>query len=312
MEEKRSSSGGRATWAFQFISGKYQGSEFPLEPDRELVVGRASNTDVVLVEDMVSRKHARVSVSDDEVLIQDLGSTNGTFVNGEKVKRARLKDGDRVLIGTSILRLVRQHRRTVAPLRPGEPQRAQESVSTLKPRALQGDISEHGLPSLLQLLSTSKHSGVLQIQGPRQGRLYFQEGQLVRATVDGPKPASGKRALCRILSWTQGTFSVQPLAEAVEPEFEEAFEALFADVTKQVDEIRRARERLPPAERFELARPLAPPLKDLSPKRLDTLQLVINHGNLDAVVDLNPVGDLDTYRHLLFLLQKGYIQVAGR
>ena len=40
------------------------------------------------------------------VLIEDLGSTNGTFVNGEKVKQARLKEGDRILIGTSILKLV--------------------------------------------------------------------------------------------------------------------------------------------------------------------------------------------------------------
>ena len=93
-------------YAMRFISGKYQGGEFPLPGNSEVVVGRSSDLDMVLVEDMVSRRHAKISVNGDNVTIQDLGSTNGTFVNGERVKRATLNDGDRVLIGTSIIKLV--------------------------------------------------------------------------------------------------------------------------------------------------------------------------------------------------------------
>ena len=79
--------GGEAVvWALRFISGKYQGGEFPLRPHREIVIGRSSDLDMVLVEDMVSRKHAKITTDDHVVTIQDLGSTNGTFVNGEKVR----------------------------------------------------------------------------------------------------------------------------------------------------------------------------------------------------------------------------------
>ena len=74
-------------------------------PNKEIVVGRSSDLDMVLVEEMVSRKHARIAYENDAVVIEDLGSTNGTFVNGEKIKRAQLKEGDRVLIGTSILKV---------------------------------------------------------------------------------------------------------------------------------------------------------------------------------------------------------------
>jgi pSer/pThr/pTyr-binding forkhead associated (FHA) protein len=53
---------------------------------------------------MVSRRHAKISSTDAEVYIQDM-STNGTFVNGEKINgRALLHEGDRILFGTSIIR----------------------------------------------------------------------------------------------------------------------------------------------------------------------------------------------------------------
>ncbi len=97
--------GGRS-YVLRFISGKYQGGEFPVAPEKQILIGRSSDLDMVLVEDMVSRKHARITMQSDQIWIEDLGSTNGTFVNGEKIKRAHLKEGDRVLIGTSILKLI--------------------------------------------------------------------------------------------------------------------------------------------------------------------------------------------------------------
>src|ERR1039458_3748414 len=89
--------GGRS-YVLRFISGKYQGGEFPVAPDKQILIGRSSDLDMGLVEDMGSRKHARIAMQTDQIWIEDLGSTNGTFVNGEKIKRARLKEGDRVLI----------------------------------------------------------------------------------------------------------------------------------------------------------------------------------------------------------------------
>ena len=97
----------RPRFALRFISGKYQGGEFPLRMNREIIIGRSSDLDMVLVEDMVSRRHAKISSTDAEVFIQDMGSTNGTFVNGEKIAgRALLHEGDRILVGTSIIKVV--------------------------------------------------------------------------------------------------------------------------------------------------------------------------------------------------------------
>ena len=100
----RSQTGG---YVLKFISGKYQGGEFPLELDSEIEIGRGGELDMVLVEDMVSRRHARITTYDGELYIEDFQSTNGTFVNGEKIEeKARITEGDRILIGTNIIKLV--------------------------------------------------------------------------------------------------------------------------------------------------------------------------------------------------------------
>ena len=100
----RSQTGG---YVLKFISGKYQGGEFPLELDSEIVIGRGGELDMVLVEDMVSRRHAKITSYGGNLVIEDFGSTNGTFVNGEKIEQqARIKEGDRILIGTNIIKLV--------------------------------------------------------------------------------------------------------------------------------------------------------------------------------------------------------------
>ena len=89
---------GGSGYVLKFISGKYQGGEFPLDMNSELMIGRSSDLEMVLVEDMVSRHHAKITTTDSEIWIEDGGSTNGTFVNGEKITRVRLKEGDRILI----------------------------------------------------------------------------------------------------------------------------------------------------------------------------------------------------------------------
>ena len=61
----------RPRFALRFISGKYQGGEFPLRMNREIIIGRSSDLDMVLVEDMVSRRHAKITTTDGDIFIAD-------------------------------------------------------------------------------------------------------------------------------------------------------------------------------------------------------------------------------------------------
>ncbi|MCB9591179.1 MAG: sigma 54-interacting transcriptional regulator [Sandaracinaceae bacterium] len=72
----------------------------PLPEGEALVVGRDDEADLVVVDESLSRSHARFSRDADTVLVEDLGSTNGTRVNGEVVERAEVVPGDEVLLGT--------------------------------------------------------------------------------------------------------------------------------------------------------------------------------------------------------------------
>lgn len=86
-------------------SGEDRGRE--LELTRPFVIGRAASCDVVLSDESSSRMHARVSPQGDRARVEDLGSTNGTLINGERVEVGTLEDGDRLMIGGSVLRFYR-------------------------------------------------------------------------------------------------------------------------------------------------------------------------------------------------------------
>lgn len=71
----------------------------------EVVLGRHPECSIQINSNMVSRKHARVFSHDDGFVIEDLGSGNGTFLNGKKLEAAtKIKDGDRIKLGPILLR----------------------------------------------------------------------------------------------------------------------------------------------------------------------------------------------------------------
>jgi diguanylate cyclase (GGDEF)-like protein len=69
-------------------------------------IGRSSKNDLPLDQESISRHHARITFDGTQYWVQDLNSTNGTFVNDAAVKEQRLRDGDQVRIGRSILKFM--------------------------------------------------------------------------------------------------------------------------------------------------------------------------------------------------------------
>jgi hypothetical protein len=304
-------------YALRFISGKYQGGEFPLRMDREIIIGRSSDLDMVLVEDMVSRKHAKIETKGGQVIIQDLGSTNGTFVNGEKIKKVRLKEGDRVLVGTSIIKLVAVEGSTpMDTMTEGEARErmAQKADSARQTalRPMSGTIEEVPLPDLLQLFGTSKKSGVLVVRNSNDhmGRIYLRRGQLYYCNIDDSFDIGPRKAIYRLLTWTEGSFELEPPdnKEFLE-EISESVEAVLMEGLRQLDELHRIDHEIPAREaQLMLTQPMVPALRDLQPAELDTLQLVFNYGSTEIVMNKSTLTDLETYQVLLTLMKRDYVR----
>jgi pSer/pThr/pTyr-binding forkhead associated (FHA) protein len=306
----------RPRYALRFISGKYQGGEFPLRMNREIIIGRSSDLDMVLVEDMVSRRHAKISSTDNDVYIQDMGSTNGTFVNGEKIAgRAQLQEGDRILVGTSIIKLVAVEgsiaQQTEAEARRRLEAGAQQRGAT-QGRPMSGVIEEIPLPDLLQLLSTSRKSGVLSVNnGVSIGKIFLRKGQIYFATINDDFSVKPQKAIYRMLTWASGTFELEPGGEMqVMEEIQESTEALLMEGVRQLDEFRNLQAQLPPlGSPLAVPTPLAGRLRDLSPSELDTFQLVLDHGQLQKVLDNFPGSDLDAAQNLISLMKREFVVV---
>lgn len=78
-------------------------------------VGRSPRCDIQVVHDTVSRQHAQVWISSDEIFIRDLKSRNGTFIGGSRVNQSRLAAGDSIQLGEVTLDLVQGSRDELRP-----------------------------------------------------------------------------------------------------------------------------------------------------------------------------------------------------
>ncbi len=293
----------------RFISGKYQGAEFPLADSPEIIVGRSSDVDMVLIEDMVSRRHARIECAND-ISIEDLGSTNGTFVNGERIKRTSLKEGDRVLIGTSIIKVVLADSAAVHV--PSSRRRVTKPVfGRNQVRGMSGSLDEIPLPDLLQLLGSSKKTGVLVLDcDTHLGKLHLDKGTIIHAQIDETKLDALKCAY-RMLAWTKGSFELMPADEVkIEKPIDVSVQELLMEGLRQQDELQAIAHKLPDhSSRVTIPSPMKARMRDLTPTDIDLWQLVWNHRDLQRVLDMSPASDLETARQIIKLLDAGYLVI---
>ena len=79
-----------------------QGTEYPLE--EEMFLGRDEECEITISDSFTSHRHARIFLEENTLYLEDLTSTNGTFVNGEKIEKPHLlEQRDRIQIGNTVL-----------------------------------------------------------------------------------------------------------------------------------------------------------------------------------------------------------------
>lgn len=183
-QDPRPESGFRKRPALHY-SLKARTGEFPIVK-LETTIGRSASCDVVLESALVSRRHARLLLSDSDLFLEDLGSRNGVIVNTALVRgSARLSVGDRIRIGPEILEIVERPATSAStPLKaPGhsalEPLPGVKTLDGLEGTAKASDLGDLGnradsaseLAGLEDPEDPTHRADVLELLGNAVGRL---------------------------------------------------------------------------------------------------------------------------------------------
>jgi pSer/pThr/pTyr-binding forkhead associated (FHA) protein len=84
------------------ITGRNAGSSLPIDGKKEILIGRAASSDLVIGDEFASSMHAKLVLVGEDWVLQDLNSTNGTFLDGKKVTTpATIRAGMNIRIGTT-------------------------------------------------------------------------------------------------------------------------------------------------------------------------------------------------------------------
>jgi pSer/pThr/pTyr-binding forkhead associated (FHA) protein len=87
-------------WILRTVTEGHPEKTFRILPGNERTIGRATGADFIVDAALVSRVHCRLSaLAGGELEIRDLDSTNGTYVNGQRIETARLAPGDKLQVG---------------------------------------------------------------------------------------------------------------------------------------------------------------------------------------------------------------------
>ena len=301
--------GNQLRLSLRFLSGKHLGSEYVLADPTEVVVGRSSDVDLILIEGMVSRRHARFQLDGGVLDVEDLGSTNGTFVNGEKIRRRRLREGDRVLIGTTILKVVFSQS-PVGTKPPPPPTRDFDESQTSERTRMSGDLSEVSVPELIEMFGSARQRLVLELTAPEGTTIVtIAEGKVLDCQAEHLPDAPGEKCILRALGISKGSFAVRSFQEPAERRLAIPIPELLVDGLFKLDEVTVLRQRLPAkGEKVVLARPLLAPLSSLEERDLDLLQLAYNTGDVDTTLNQSAENDLEAAKRLLGLLDGGYLR----
>jgi hypothetical protein len=151
-----------------------------------VLIGRNADCDIVFSDPLVSRRHARIIVSSKDVLVEDLLSANGVYVNGARVDRVQaLQDGDRVLIATREISVF-------DPLTSGS---GAAPPKREPPSAKPGPLAEMATPAPAPVVATAVPSAAIP-SGPTQKAVPFLLlGKMVDKFIAAGRVADAERVV---------------------------------------------------------------------------------------------------------------------
>jgi pSer/pThr/pTyr-binding forkhead associated (FHA) protein len=196
-----------------------------------VVLGRSRSCEVRLPDVDTSRRHAKIVYQDGGFVVHDLASTNGTFVNGERVEERRLEPGDRIQVGANVVTFCQ-----VDGVASGDDGDAQTVIleRPVQDEVFGGDLAEIPPFAVLQILEMGRKTGVLQIDSDGEpGKLWLSGGDPIHAEI---KNQVGFDAAVAIVNASAGRFVFEPQIETPSPTIEASVTELLLEASRRLDE----------------------------------------------------------------------------
>ena len=211
-----------------------------LQPGAPCVIGRSTDCDLPLPSLEASRRHAEIRWQDGRFILRDLGSTNGTLLNGVVVLgESALAPGDRIEIAGVFITLCQMESRIAGPRAAADTVEVQTVLFERKSdvEAFRGELSEIPCFAVLQILEMGRKTGVLQITAEgAEGRIWLEDGAPVHAEA---KARLGFDAALVLVGATHGRFSFDSGAAAPEHTIRSSITELLLEASRLQDELGR-------------------------------------------------------------------------
>ena len=299
-----------------FIFGPHEGLEFELPKSGQWLIGRDSDSELYLEDDLISRQHVKLEFAADSIELMDLGSTNGTFVNGSRVRQCVLECGDYIVVGKHMLKIVAKESLSKSGIGVNTPALIRQFLSQGKAGAelaRNADLSAVPLTGLVQLLGVVKFTGNALVQGNARATLSFESGQLLSATINDELHLNPEQSLEKILRWTDGHVELVELQadEKQSEHFKETTEKLVEQLVVEQKKAQELWAGLPEADKaLTISQPLPLRLSELSGSELDVFQYAHDYGVIGKMLERSSLKEYDFLEALKFLLEKGVLKLS--
>ena len=209
-----------------------------LESDSRVAIGRGRDCELPLFSDSASRRHAEVYPEGGEFLVRDLGSKNGTFVNGEPVGRPHtLRPGDRIGIGANVITFCRVESSLSGFLSDPAGHETMVFARAVAREVFRGELAEMPIFVVLQMLEMGHKSGELEATTDAGVvHLWLGDGQPLHAASE---KAQGMDAAMAIVGTTRGSFRFVANVETPARTLQVSMTELLLEASRQLDEARR-------------------------------------------------------------------------
>ncbi len=178
--------------------------------------------------------------------------------------------------------------------------------------SLSGHTEHLPVADLLQILSLNGKTGSLRLESKSEGTgwIHFDQGRIVHAEIDEVK---GSKALYRLMMWAEARFVLEPLSEGVDRTIRGSTASVLMEGFTHWDEVKDLGERVPSENRrYRLRSKVDTFLEhlDLSPVESDVISALMEGCTVGTILDTLEYRDLDIYRALIGLVEKGFLEPA--